>query len=149
MVGFILTGHGSFADGLAGALEMVGGPQELFVPVTFYENEAADFSQNVADAIASMAEKASGVVVFCDLMGGTPFNQAMMNAATLPHVEVVTGANLPMLLEVTSSRTQTSTVDELVECALEAGRFGVDHKKLEVASDDAGDELFGDEEDGL
>ena len=40
MIGCILTGHGSFADGLGGALEMVGGPQQCFETVTFYEDEA-------------------------------------------------------------------------------------------------------------
>ena len=142
--GCILTGHGSFADGLAGALEMVGGPQTDFVPVTFYESEAAEFSQKVADAISSMASSCDGILVFCDLMGGTPFNQAMMNAATIPGVEVVTGANLPMLLETLSCRTESSTLDELVECALTAGKMGVDHRVLDASTDT--DE---DEEDGL
>lgn len=144
MVGCILTGHGSFADGLAGALEMVGGPQTDFVPVTFYESEAAEFSQKVADAISSMASSCDGVLVFCDLMGGTPFNQTMLNAATIPGVEVVTGANLPMLLETLSCRTESSTLDELVECALTAGKMGVDHRVLDASTDT--DE---DEEDGL
>ena len=52
MIGCILTGHGSFADGLGGALEMVGGPQQCFETVTFYEDEAAEFPQKIADAIA-------------------------------------------------------------------------------------------------
>ena len=35
MVGCILTGHGTFAEGVGAALEMVGGPQEDFKAVTF------------------------------------------------------------------------------------------------------------------
>ena len=146
MIGCILTGHGSFADGLGGALEMVGGPQQCFETVTFYEDEAADFPQKIADAIASQAAACDGVLVFCDLMGGTPFNQAMINAATTPGVEVVTGANLPMLLETLSCRMPESTLEELVDCAVQAGRMGVDHRKLE-AEDDSEDDFS--EEDGL
>ena len=68
----------------------------------------------------------------------------MMNTATIPGVEVVTGANLPMLLETLSCRTESSTLDELVECALTAGKMGVDHRVLDASTDT--DE---DEEDGL
>lgn len=148
MVGCILTGHGTFAEGLAGALEMVGGPQESFEAVPFHEDEAGTFGEKLAGAIAGMAASSDGVLVFCDLMGGTPFNQAMIASSVTPGVEVVTGTNLPMLLETLATRTVSSTLDELVECAVSAGRFGVDHKKLEVADEPEDDDLFG-EEDGL
>ncbi len=148
MIGCILTGHGTFAEGLAGALEMVGGPQESFQAVPFHEDEAGTFGDKLAGAISDMAASSEGVLVLCDLMGGTPFNQAMIASAATPNVEVVTGANLPMLLETLATRMPESTLDELVECAVSAGRFGVDHKKLEVADDSDDDDLFG-EEDGL
>ena len=60
MIGCILTGHGSFADGLGGALEMVGGPQQCFETVTFYEDEAAEFPQKIADAIALALPRLDG-----------------------------------------------------------------------------------------
>ena len=36
-----------------------------------------------------------GVLVFTDLLGGTPFNQSMMIAQDVDNVEVLTGTNLP------------------------------------------------------
>lgn len=141
MVGCILTGHGTFADGLGGALEMVGGPQTNFKAVTFLEDEAAEYPAKISSAISEMAAACGEVVVFCDLLGGTPFNQSMMAAASLPGVEVVTGANLPMLLECMSMRNDSTTAAELVSCAIEIGRMGIDSKKLEpVEADDADDE---------
>ena len=144
MIGFILTGHGEFAPGLASALELVAGRQEGFKVVPFDVDKAADYPELIHSEIAAMREQTDGVVVFCDLLGGTPFNQAMMNAATIPGVEVVTGANLPMLLETLSCRTESSTLDELVECALTAGKMGVDHRVLDASTD-----IDEDEEDGL
>lgn len=137
MVGFILTGHGTFAEGVGAALEMVGGPQEDFAKVTFLEEEAAEFPAKIAGAITEMAEKCGEVVVFCDLMGGTPFNQAMMCAAATPGVRVVTGVNLPMLLECMSVRSDGVTADQLVETAVEIGQMGVAAPVLEA---DAADE---------
>lgn len=76
-------------------------------------------------------------------MGGTPFNQAMMNTQVAPGVEVVAGTNLPMLLEVLTTRTPESTTQELVDCAVEAGKEGVVHMVLSVddESDADSDEL--------
>ena len=136
MVGCILTGHGTFAEGVGAALEMVGGPQEDFAVVTFLEDEAAEFPEKIASAIASMAERCGEVVVFCDLMGGTPFNQAMMASAATPGVRVVTGVNLPMLLECMSMRSDDVTADELVETAVEIGRMGVAAPVLETEAVD-------------
>ena len=137
MVGCILTGHGTFAEGVGAALEMVGGPQEDFRVVTFLEEEAAEFPAKVAGAISELAEKCGEVVVFCDLMGGTPFNQAMMAGATTPGVRVVTGVNLPMLLECMSVRDEGVSAEELVQTALEIGKMGIAAPVLE---DEAADE---------
>ena len=136
MVGCILTGHGVFAEGVGGALEMVGGPQANFEKVTFLEDEAAEYPAKLHDAIARMAEKCGEVVVFCDLLGGTPFNQAMIGAAKTPGVEVVTGTNLPMLLECLMTRDDSTTAKELADNAVEVGRTGIDHRTLEIASVD-------------
>lgn len=132
MVGCILTGHGRFAEGVGGALEMVGGPQDDFAVVTFLEDEAGEYPAKIAGAISEMAERCGEVVVFCDLLGGTPFNQAMMASAKTPGVQVVTGTNLPMLLECVTSRTPETTADELVSMAVEVGRMGIGSHMLTV-----------------
>jgi PTS system N-acetylgalactosamine-specific IIA component len=136
MVGFVLTGHGDFAVGLESSVKMIAGSQEEFDIVPFHEDEAGEFPQKLAGAIAASAERNSGVVVFCDLMGGTPFNQAMMNTQAVPGVEVVAGTNLPMLLEALTTRVPDSTTQELVDCAVEAGKEGVAHMVLSVDEDE-------------
>ena len=136
MVGCVLTGHGTFATGVGAALEMVGGPQADFEIVTFLEEEAAEFPEKISSAIASLAEKCGEVVVFCDLMGGTPFNQAMMAGAVTPGVRVVTGVNLPMLLECMSVRDEGVTAEEIVQTAVEIGKMGIAAPVLETEATD-------------
>ena len=131
MVDFVITGHATFAPGMTGALEMIAGPQEHFASVPFLEDEAATYPDAIADAIATASENPEGAVVFCDLMGGTPFNLAMFVAATYDDVDVVAGCNLPMLLESCSERMFGSTRLEVVEAALSAGTMGVAHKVFE------------------
>ena len=146
MVGFILTGHGQFSNGLASAIDMVAGDQEAFEIVPFQGDQAATYGDDLRAAITKMSEECEGVLVFVDLLGGTPFNQAMMIAQDVPNMEIVTGTNLPMLLFLRNG----STVAELAEQAVTVGQAGVTHKDLASIvsdSDDAVDEF--DDEDGI
>lgn len=145
MVGFILTGHGNFSTGLASALNMIAGEQPNFQTVTFEESAAATYGDDLRAAIAQMAEQSTGVVVFVDLLGGTPFNQAMMATGAIEGVRVVCGTNLPMLIETLFMRNANDamTADELVDLALEVGRTGILSKQIEVAPAVEGDEFDG------
>lgn len=143
MVGFILTGHGEFASGLGSAVEMIAGPQEDLTVVTFLEAEAGSFADKIGDAIKDATSRYDSVVVFCDLMGGTPFNQSMLHSAGLANVSVVTGTNLPMLLEALTSATPESTAAEIASLALEVGQAGIANPVL--GADDEDD----DDEDGI
>lgn len=132
MIGCILTGHGTFANGLADALSMIAGDQDYFIPVPFIEAGAASYPETLASTISDLLDQTDGVLIFCDLLGGTPFNQAMMLSQNYNNVEVVTGTNLPMLLETLSLRLASTTLTDLLQTALESGVTGVSHKTLEL-----------------
>ena len=142
MIGFILTGHGHFSTGLKSALDMIAGPQEAFEIVTFTEDAAGAYGENLRAAVKDMREKTDGVLIFCDLMGGTPFNQSMMITAEQDNVSVVAGTNLPMLIDIVMARTEDSTVEDLVAEAVEVGKEGVCHMSLAASAgmDDDADE---------
>ncbi|OUP09493.1 PTS sugar transporter subunit IIA [Collinsella sp. An2] len=130
MIGFILTGHGQFSNGLASAIDMVAGDQPAFQIVPFEGSQAASYGEDLRQAITSMREDCEGVLVFVDLLGGTPFNQAMMIAADVDNVEVVTGTNLPMLIELLLTRGAGSSLSELAEQAVAVGQAGVTHQSI-------------------
>lgn len=142
MVGFVLTGHGDFAPGLASSVEMIAGPQAGFDAVAFHDNEAGEYPQLLADTIAKSSEQCGSVIVFCDLTGGTPFNQAMLASQAQPGVEVVAGTNLPMLLEALMSRDASSVAGELADEAVAAGSASIIHARLDI-DDAADDDGFG------
>ena len=148
MIGFILTGHGQFSNGVASAIDMVAGDQPAFKIVPFEGSHAASYGDELRAAISAMREETDGVLVFVDLLGGTPFNQAMMTSQDIDDVEVVTGANLPMLIELLLTRGDGSTLEDLAEQAVSVGQMGIVHKKLDAApAADADDEFDG--EDGI
>ena len=111
MIGVILTGHASFADGVASAVKLIGGEQEKFVIVNFREG---DSGEGLAGKLQQAVEELGcQEVVFCtDLPGGTPFNQSVLLSTKLSNeCRVFTGTNLPFLLSILFDRE-----DSLAEC---------------------------------
>ena len=141
MIGFILTGHGHFSTGLKSALDMIAGPQPAFEIVPFEEEGAGQYGEKLREAVKAMRAETDGVLIFCDLMGGTPFNQSMMITAEQDNVSVVAGTNLPMLIDIVMSRSDDSAIADLVAEAVEVGKEGVCHMELGAdAADDDEDE---------
>lgn len=146
MIGFILTGHGSFAPGLMGAVEMIAGPQENFEVVDFREEETLEaFEEKMNLAIAKVSAATDGVVIFSDLLGGTPFRTAMLSSNDKENIEVIAGTNLPILIEGSGLRFAYTNASEFVNAVLEIGREGLVHAQLNVSNSHDED----DEEEGI
>ena len=60
-----------------------------------------------------------------DLFGGSPYNAACRVVAETENTDVITGVNVPMLLEVLDAREETNDVSELVQVAKNSGINGI------------------------
>ncbi|WP_086349495.1 PTS galactosamine/N-acetylgalactosamine transporter subunit IIA [Candidatus Enterococcus clewellii] len=140
MIGCILTGHGSFAPGMMGAVEMIAGPQEAFEVVPFQEEEALEvFEEKLAQAVEKLSS-ADGVVIFTDLLGGTPFRTAMLTAADKEQIQVIAGTNLPILIEGSGLRHGFDSVDAFIDAILVIGKEGLMHATLDLSATSAEEE---------
>ena len=140
MIGCILTGHGSFAPGMMGAVEMIAGPQLDFEVVPFEESASLEtFETQMKEAIEKLLDKTEGVAIFSDLMGGTPFRTAMLQAADKDKVAVIAGVNLPTIIEGSGLRHSYENVDEFVDLIVSIGKDGLLHAKLETHEEDLDD----------
>lgn len=111
MVGIILCTHATFAEGLRASVEMIAGEQEDFTSICFLNGDNVDeLKEKMADIAKQYEEKGNGVCYVVDLYGASPFNAAMMCSAEHPGV-IMTGANLPMMLELITSRADVSKED--------------------------------------
>ena len=145
MVAVIVAAHGHLAEGLIASSAMIAGPQEDLVAVTFESSEGPD---DLLAKYAAAVEKSPSdqYLVLVDLLGGSPYNAAARFAAEREDADVVTGVNLPMLIEVLGGRLTGGTLAELVEKARTAGAGGVKvlsevFTPTTTDSDDEGDEL--------
>ena len=120
MIGVVLVTHGALAQGFRTALEHVVGEQQNFATISI---EPCDNIENRRNDIISAIESVddgNGVIVVSDMFGGTPSNLAI-SMMERKNLEVIAGANLPMLIKIASVRNECS-LDETVAQALYSGR---------------------------
>lgn len=125
MVGIIVISHGRLAEGFKDAIEMIMGPQTQFKTLgLFPEDNPDDFRDAIKTSIQEI-DDGKGVLIFADLFGGSPANAAAYLVNLRPQgIEVVTGINLPMLLEIINSR-QGSDLKHLAKMCKPAALQGI------------------------
>ena len=104
MVSIVLASHGDLAAGIKQTGSMVFGDQEAVAVVSLQPSMGPDdFRAKVEEAVASFDDQEQ-VLFLVDLWGGTPFNQISGLLENHESWAVVTGVNLPMLIEAYSQR---------------------------------------------
>lgn len=126
MINAVITGHGEYSLGMLNALEMIAGEQEKIKAVTFLNDEAMEtYQEKLLEAINEVTEEGSDIIIFTDLKGGTPFNVSMLLTNSMPHVKVLAGSNLPIILEFVGQRYMEQPIDQAIENLLETGKSGL------------------------
>jgi N-acetylgalactosamine PTS system EIIA component len=90
----VVVAHGALASALVAAVEEITGVRDVLVAVS---NRGCD-----RDTLEARLREAAGsgpAVVFVDLQSGSCFFAAMHSLGALPGMRVVTGVNLPMLVD--------------------------------------------------
>lgn len=126
MVNFIIASHGEFAAGIRQSGQMIFGEQENVQVVTFMPNEGPeDLMKKFEDALATF-EPNSQVLFLVDLWGGSPFNAASrIQALHEDQMAIITGLNLPMLIEAYGARFTMETAAEIAHYLIPVARDGV------------------------
>ncbi|MEM1159577.1 MAG: PTS sugar transporter subunit IIA [Pseudomonadota bacterium] len=119
MLGIVIVAHGSLAKALLAAMEHVVGPQNQTAAIAIGPNDDLRAMQAEIDGTVAAVDSGDGVVVITDMFGGTPSNLAH-GAVKGPNVEVVYGANLPLLVKL--AKVRDKPLPEAVQAALAAGR---------------------------
>ncbi|MCI5775063.1 MAG: PTS sugar transporter subunit IIB [Aerococcus sp.] len=127
MVGIILASHGNFAAGIKQSGEMIFGAQEQLEAVTFQPDEGPeDLRAHLLEAIDKLGGTSEEILFLIDLWGGSPFNQANLLYEEHPdNFAMVTGLNLPMLIEALGQRMSSETSHDIAEHILQPAAEGV------------------------
>lgn len=90
----VVVAHGGLGRALVEEAERITGQRGVLVAVTNEDGDKAEIEHRVADAIAGQPS-----VIFVDMPCGSCFFAAMHQARGHADVRVVTGVNLPMLVD--------------------------------------------------
>lgn len=137
MIGIVLTGHGSFPNGILQSVQLIAGEVKQ-VEVIPFEEDQDKLQEALTEAIDNV-DTGSGVVCFADLAGGTPFNVSSRIAASKENVRVIGGINSPMLLSGVFQRELA--IDQFVEKVLLDGKENI--KQFELKQKQVPDEVDG------
>jgi mannose PTS system EIIA component len=123
MIGVVVATHGKLAEELIRTAEAVVGEIEQIVPVSIVAT-SPDVRGELKAAIQKV-DQGQGVLLLTDIFGGSPTNLCL-SFLTERQVEVVTGVNLPMLLQLPSARLKGNIV-EVARKLVDAGQKSVAH----------------------
>ena len=111
MTAIIVSGHGQLSTGLLDAFEMIFGHDDKIVAVPFLKGEGIPQLQEKYQAVMARFPD-DNILFLVDVFGGTPYNSAVQLVFDHPAADVVTGVNLPMLLELAATK-ETSDLEAL------------------------------------
>lgn len=130
-IAIVIGTHGASAEQLLKSTEMVIGQQDNVAYIDFVPGENADnlvdkFNQKLAEL-----DTTNGLLFLVDFWGGSPFNAASRIVQDKQNADIVTGVNIPMLVEVFMARDDNPEFIQLVNTAVETGQVGI--KALKTA----------------
>ena len=123
MIGLVIVAHGTLAQSLLAATEHVVGRLPNAHAISIEPSADLHARQAEINRLVAAANSGDGVVLIIDMFGGTPSNLAL-GAISGPDVEVICGANLPLLVKLAKLRDRP--LEQAVRASLEAGHKYID-----------------------
>ncbi len=124
MIAVILVGHGRFGSGLGQAVDQIIGAQENFATIDFIEGISVPELETLMLNEIEQLNTDDGVVFLTDLLGGSPFRVASQIALQKGNMEVISGTNLQLCVEMLLERSEMN-LTEFAQTALICGHNGL------------------------
>lgn len=123
MVGIFVVSHGRLAEALISSVEFLVGEVKRTKGLSIWPKESKKVIKHRIQQKMAEIDDGNGVVILTDIMDGIPTNIALSFLKD-EKVEVVTGVNMPMLLNLSSYRKGRS-LKEIVPLVKRSGRRSI------------------------
>lgn len=131
MIGIVVSGHINFATGMQSAVKAITGEQEQMAYIDFVETMSTDQLEEELRQAVKEVDSGEGVLILTDVPGGSPSNRASALLMESQNVEMIAGANLPMIANAAFER-DGANLKELVETLLDIGTSCIQDMRLEL-----------------
>ena len=123
MIGGLIVMHGKLGEELLNVLTIILGETANIEAISIGWYDDIEESKKKIAASLKRVDQKNGVVIFTDMFGGTPSNLSFTFQKG-GCVEIITGANLPMLIKFISLQRGTSLRD-VAKRVVEQGRKNI------------------------
>ncbi len=125
MKGIIIASHGNMAQGILDTSKLFFGEQAQMKALCLQANDNPEEFVDVLKEGIKEVDTGDGVIVFCDMLFGSPCNcmtKILAEDLDNPKLDVITGVNLAMILQILAVRENSDcSVKELID----AGNQGI------------------------
>ncbi|WP_086314789.1 PTS system IIA component [Enterococcus sp. 7F3_DIV0205] len=130
MLGIVIATHGALSDGAKDAATVIMGATENIETVNLNSGDDVQaLGEQIKKAIETVNQNA-GVLVLVDLLSASPYNQAVLvinelEPNTQKDIYVVSGTNLPMVLEAINHQILRTPIAEAAQAVVAQGKESV------------------------
>jgi PTS system mannose-specific IIA component len=123
MIGLLIVTHCDLGKELINAAEFIVGRLESAEVVSITQTSDSETIRKQIEEKIAILNKGDGIIILTDMFGGTPSNLSL-SFLKEKMIEVLTGANLPMVIAIAQNRPHMR-LNELAERAEEAGKMSI------------------------
>jgi len=127
-IGVLVVAHYRVGEELLQAARLIVPQAHHFRSVAIEPKQSVDEMRTAIASELAEVDRGEGVLILTDMFGGTPSNISL-SFTTERRVEVVTGANLPMLIKL-ATLSEEKSLEDLATFIKEYGR-----RNISVASE--------------
>jgi mannose/fructose-specific phosphotransferase system component IIA len=90
-------------------------------------NDFSNYTEKLIEKLNVLTSDYNGVLIFTDIMGGTPFNESYkyIRENNKSSIKIITGVNLPMIVETSLALSHEDNLNNIVDIAIEAGKSSI------------------------
>lgn len=133
----LVVSHSNLCKGFKDALEMILGQSSSVEYLGLDEDGIDFFYQSLKNKIDELKKGSDEILVLADLFGGSPFNRVLIEASKDEKIKLISGVNLPMVIEAVMN--ETSKLDEVILQIIESGKDSI-KKGIILNNNDSEDE---------
>ena len=108
------------------SLELLMGEQKNVTGLGLHQGESVDDLKNkVLEVLDNNKDQYDETIILVELLGGSPSNVALRSLANYRDLKIITGLNLPVLINLINFTDTEDDTNKLIKDSIEVGQNGM------------------------
>lgn len=123
MYKILVVTHSNLCRGFNDAVKMILGEGASIRYLALDEDGVDVFHDKLKNVITELKKESNEILILADLFGGSPFNRSLIEMNNSKNIKVISGVNLPMLIEAIMN--EASNLDEVFLQIVESSKDSI------------------------